>query len=157
MYANKKRSRSRTRTRKATKGRSSASGKGWRKVGGKWVRVGARKPAKSRTRKAPSRGSRCRDDQGHFTSCKGSRKATRGRAKARTKKAWPKKGSKAMRRAVAGVDARVTEDLLKAQKLVQSARFRIRKTSKASGSKSKSPERCFSTAVKAIETLIRAV
>lgn len=61
-----------------------------------------------------------------------------------------------MKRTVAGVEARVGEDLLKAQKLVQSARYRLRGTAKRAGGRSRD-DSLFATVVKTLERLITRV
>lgn len=142
MYANARKKASRKSTsrkgkpakRKTSKTRkvsakvvTSKSGKQWTKKGGKWVVVGGKKPSARKS-------------------------ATKSRAKA-GKRPWPKKGGKGMKRAVAGVEARVGEDLVKAQKLVQSARYRVKNTAKAAGGKS-GVDKLFTTVVKALERLI---
>jgi len=110
----------------------SKTGKQWKKTpAGKWVQVGAGKSANARQMKKPAR--------------KGSK----------AKKPWPKKRSKQMSQAVAGVEARVHEDLLKAHKLVQAARYRIKNTSKASGGRV-TGESIFKQIVKGIEALLES-
>jgi len=110
----------------------SKSGRTWHKTAsGEWVISGGKAKA------APVRG--------------GKRKASK------KGKPWPKKGSKSMGKAVAGVEARVHEDLIKAQKLVQSARYRIHHTGKAAGGRSGTVEKVFSAIVKGIEQLITRV
>ena len=139
---------------------------GWTKKDGVWVKAGAGKAGKSRraktsSRKGASAGGTCRDDRGHYTSCAGgSRRKSPARKRAATKKgakrAWPKKGTRKMGKAVAGVEARAHEDLIKAQRLVQSARYKIKNTAKAAGGRN-SAEKVFGEIVKAIEKLITKV
>ena len=131
--------RSYAKPRKSGKGKGSLrtaiskTGVKWQKTAsGQWVKVGGsgrkgKAPAKRRSygRKRPSR-----------PAAAPKRRRSYGRKKTAGKRSWPKRGSRKMGRAVAGVEARVHEDLQKAHKLVQSARYRTKATAKRAGGRS---------------------
>lgn len=107
-------------------------------------KVGGYKRKKSSGWKKPSGTKASRKE----SSSKKSGKSAKAAKFSKKDRAWPRKGTKAMRRVVAGVEAVGQEDLLKALRLIQKVKAKERNTAKRAGVKSSSEKQLNSIARK---------
>lgn len=123
---------------------------------GKFVSCDARPNAGGRKRKSTKKSSKRSWESSKGGHSKGYPKSysTKGGHKKAGKKAWPKSGSRKMGHVVAGVEARVHEDVSKAVKILKSAKYRSQATAKRGGSRKAAGYSVLDKIVRELERLL---